>query len=1023
MAQGSDLLTGSTVTKRSVSGRSIRARLNSDQEVQPHVSSGAIAQKIPTAEDYGANVGRAVSGLGNVFGNVIAKIGAQEQKNSFANARLDFENADREIRDNIRKNPELVDGAPQLYDQTRSSIIKKYGFEKDPEKNLYFTSRTNSRVHHYADIKQKRAVEGFIANENSSIDKAVNAIVADPTPETRDRVLGSIDELVENSVGSFRTKEEALERKSELKDHLSLKYIQKLQETDPDKAEAELKAFKEQRGKLAEEGENQGKSIIGYSRGNLGEFKVAKRSDGKEVDVNHLNPDFRNKLAKLQEGIGKQLTINSGYRDPKYNAKVGGAKNSRHIHRDAVDLQWPKNASIEEKQKIIAMAKSLGFKGFGIGKGILHLDTGRSRFWGYKNSKPTSNIPGWAVDALSGKVKVANNNADAGIQGQIADAATKAGVDPEYLVRLASSESSFRPGVKADTSSATGLFQITGDTAKRLGTSHGKKSVEQEISDGIAITKANHKTMTNYLGRPPRNDELHLAHVFGAGRANGILSAKNETPIDKVLPPEVIQANKNGIFKTVKTVGQLKAWAKAKQNTKVDVAGSLQRAPVQSKRSKFVEGEITRLEKSIAKAREVKREQEFITGVMSGEIKVSGNDTEAMKGLNKAVNNKFGPDTDFAGNEEARSFVLQLAQNKAPMPKRFMQRMEGDLSSDTPETRAKAFQLLDSVEKANPSQFKAGVGSEKIGKQLSQYRFLSEFKGAEGAVKHMMLAQEAMNKMSADDMKAAKNKAIKEMDTREFLTDAFDDSWFSDPALGLTEKSKATISSEFERLFATEFDKTANAELSKASALHMIKSRYGVSGISGARAVMKYPPERFVSPEDMPHVQEMFQSDAAEVMAKHKPLLEAQGIKLIGEPILVADDETRQSVEDWQNGKTVNEVIPAKQEPELLMDGISQSEELRMVKTRALPAWRIAVKVEKDGVQGYHVIQDEYFQIEGLAKLNAGRLDEVKLRHDAKKALATEGKLYDGAPHNQIRKFFGYENSEVESKIEELQKQ
>lgn len=247
MVQGSDLLTGNVVTKRSVSGKSIRARLNSDQEVQPHVSSGAIPQKIPTGEDYGAGVGRAISGLGNIFGNVLAKIGAQEEKNKFANARLDFENADREIRDNIRKNPDLVDGAPQLYDQTKSSIIKKYGFEKDPDKELYFTQRANTRVHHYADIKQKRAVEGFIANENSSIDKAVNAIVADPTPETRDRVLSSLDELVENSVGSYRTRAQALERKQELKDHLSLKYIEKLQETDPDKAEAELKAFKEGR--------------------------------------------------------------------------------------------------------------------------------------------------------------------------------------------------------------------------------------------------------------------------------------------------------------------------------------------------------------------------------------------------------------------------------------------------------------------------------------------------------------------------------------------------------------------------------------------------------------------------------------------------------------------------------------------------------------------------------------------------------------------------------------------------------
>lgn len=609
MVQGSDLLTGNVVTKRSVSGKSIRARLNSDQEVQPHVSSGAIPQKIPTGEDYGAGVGRAISGLGNVFGNVLAKIGAQEEKNKFANARLDFENADREIRDNIRKNPDLVDGAPQLYDQTRSSIIKKYGFEKDPDKELYFTQRANTRVHHYADIKQKRAVEGFIANENSSIDKAVNAIVADPTPETRDRVLSSLDELVENSVGSYRTRAQALERKQELKDHLSLKYIEKLKETDPDKAEAELKAFKEGRiSTSVDDKKPVGKSVLSYSR-NLDQLVPADRKDGRTADINNLKPEVKTKLQQLQQSIGKNLIINSGFRDPAHNKKVGGAKKSRHMHGDAIDLQWPKNASIEEKQNIIATAKSLGFTGFGIGNGILHLDTGRPRFWGYSNGKPTGNVPLWSLDALTGKIKPSNKKGNDSVQIKIAQAAEEAGIDPDYMVRLAGAESSYRPGVKADTSSATGLFQITKGTADRLGRSHGKKSVEEEIADGIAITKANQETLKNYLGRAPRNDELHLAHVFGAGRANGIINAKNETPIDKVLPPNVIKANSKGIFKTVKTVGQLKAWAKAKQNAEVKVAGSLQRAPVQTKRSKFVDKEITRLEKSIAKAVEQKQER------------------------------------------------------------------------------------------------------------------------------------------------------------------------------------------------------------------------------------------------------------------------------------------------------------------------------------------------------------------------------------------------------------------------------
>lgn len=37
----------------------------------------------------------------------------------------------------------------------------------------------------------------------------------------------------------------------------------------------------------------------------------------------------------------RPVVINSGYRCPEHNAKIGGAPNSRHLHGDAVDLWIP----------------------------------------------------------------------------------------------------------------------------------------------------------------------------------------------------------------------------------------------------------------------------------------------------------------------------------------------------------------------------------------------------------------------------------------------------------------------------------------------------------------------------------------------------------------------------------------------------------------------------------------------------------------------------------------------------------
>ena len=53
------------------------------------------------------------------------------------------------------------------------------------------------------------------------------------------------------------------------------------------------------------------------------------------------------KLQELRELSGGPLNINSGYRNPDYNAQVGGAASSRHIYGDAADM-YSSVLSLEE---------------------------------------------------------------------------------------------------------------------------------------------------------------------------------------------------------------------------------------------------------------------------------------------------------------------------------------------------------------------------------------------------------------------------------------------------------------------------------------------------------------------------------------------------------------------------------------------------------------------------------------------------------------------------------------------------
>ena len=61
-------------------------------------------------------------------------------------------------------------------------------------------------------------------------------------------------------------------------------------------------------------------------------------------------------LDPLREFIRKPITINSWYRSPEYNKKVGGAKNSQHTQGEAADFVI-KGMTIEEVYAIIMKLK------------------------------------------------------------------------------------------------------------------------------------------------------------------------------------------------------------------------------------------------------------------------------------------------------------------------------------------------------------------------------------------------------------------------------------------------------------------------------------------------------------------------------------------------------------------------------------------------------------------------------------------------------------------------------------------
>lgn len=93
-------------------------------------------------------------------------------------------------------------------------------------------------------------------------------------------------------------------------------------------------------------------------------------------------------------GIFPDLTMTSGYRDPAYNAKVGGAKNSQHTHGNAFDFSTA-GMSQSEVGALIDAAQSVGFNGVGVYDNSVHFDVGPRRAWGPSYGRES--LPGWAA--------------------------------------------------------------------------------------------------------------------------------------------------------------------------------------------------------------------------------------------------------------------------------------------------------------------------------------------------------------------------------------------------------------------------------------------------------------------------------------------------------------------------------------------------------------------------------------------------------------------------------------------------
>ena len=118
-------------------------------------------------------------------------------------------------------------------------------------------------------------------------------------------------------------------------------------------------------------------------------FKVAEFACRDGSDTVIIDDALAVLLQKIRAHFGTSVTINSGYRTPSYNAKVGGAKNSQHTKGTAADI-CINGVSPEEVAKYAEYI--LGTNGgIGLYKTFTHVDTREKRArWDSRSGKESA---------------------------------------------------------------------------------------------------------------------------------------------------------------------------------------------------------------------------------------------------------------------------------------------------------------------------------------------------------------------------------------------------------------------------------------------------------------------------------------------------------------------------------------------------------------------------------------------------------------------------------------------------------
>lgn len=333
---------------------------------------------------------------------------------------------------------------------------------------------------------------------------------------------------------------------------------------------------------------------IGGETWHLESAGIQQNKDAAKNDPNYASKAIMASLGRGGGGFGSIKGTPMGKRNPELAKQLFEAGGTPMASAGAID-SLPQPIQTKDSNKptitpggsVIASSKtennqsnpkeiSRGYSSSTTKPTINSPDTESSKVFDFKDVVSTKGGLGNIPDVKGG-------SGLSSVRATIEAAAKIVGVDSDLMLGVAGMESSFNPNAKADSSSASGLYQFTKGTWAEMLSKYGAKygldantspfDAKANALMGGEYLKANMKSIASSKPNPNSTD-LYMAHFLGGSGARKLFASDPNTSAAQLMP-QAAAANKSVFYNgnTPRTAGEIYSLMDSKVNKTLNGLG------------------------------------------------------------------------------------------------------------------------------------------------------------------------------------------------------------------------------------------------------------------------------------------------------------------------------------------------------------------------------------------------------------------------------------------------------------------